>query len=220
MILGFSGCASSPLLKVGSDGYFRFKNEPIEVMDPFPNRDDFTIYERSNSVDFVAGAVYWMFLGQYAVEVIQRPEAIKSNDNFVKFNLDRGMKIYLRDDRSLAGFRFKLRKAEAITVNGRPAVRAIGVDMDKSKLKNRIPAVLIVTCILFDKRIVFGSLLFPLDRVGPDALEDLSKWRRYNSWVATINDKNVSNVSHAAESFHPSISPPFGEAHVLCCRAK
>ena len=157
LALLLSCCATTTFLKIDQDGYYRFKKQPIEVKAPFPADGDFSVFDTDTTVDFVMGAGYWMFLGQYAVQVFPKDEAISSKEAFLKQSLDSTMKSYITMDRKGAGFDFEVLKIEATEINGRPAVKAMGVDR-----KAKIPALLIATSIQFDSRIVIGSVVYSL----------------------------------------------------------
>lgn len=179
------GCATVTFLKIDKDGYYRFKNQPIEVKAPFPARGDFSVFDTDTSVDFVMGAGYWMAFGQYAVQVFPRNPALSyTREAFLKRGMDSVMKTYITMDRKGAGFNFEVLKVEATEVNGRPAVRAIGVDR-----KAKIPAILIATSILFDSRAVIASVVYSLEKTTRENIDDFDTWSTYNAWIATIAEK-------------------------------
>lgn len=181
------GCATSPLLKLDKDWYYHFKNQPIKVKYPFTMVGPSAAVVTENTIDFSMGAGNWEVAGQYAVEIAPRYNKHLTNNVFLRNNLDKGMKIYLATDRSPSGYNFKLLKAESTGINGRAAVRAIGIDR-----KAKVPAVLIATAILFDSRIVIGSLFYPLEKINPKQLEDFTMWPSYNSWLATITETDTN----------------------------
>jgi len=199
LTLLFCGCATVTFLKIDKDGYYRFKNQPIEVKAPFPVGGDFSVFDTDTSVDFVLGAGYWMAFGQYAVQVFPRNPALSyTREAFLKRGLDSFMKTYIAMDRKAAGFNFEVLKIEATEVNGRPAVRAIGVDR-----KAKTPAILIATSILFDSRAVIASVVYSLEKTKRQNIDDFDTWPTYNAWIATIAEKMPNQSS---EPTPPSVT--------------
>jgi len=184
LTLFLCGCTTLTFLKIDNDGYYRFKSQPIQVKAPFEKSGDFSVFDTENSVDFTFGTGYWMFMGQYAVEVFPAEVVLSSKDAFIKKNLDGAMQTYIKMDRKEAGFNFEVIKIEATEINGRSAVRAIGVDR-----KAKVPAVFIATSILLESRIVVGSLIYPLEKVRDSDISDFAHWKMYNTWIETISEK-------------------------------
>ncbi|HTB81422.1 MAG TPA: hypothetical protein VK717_11105 [Opitutaceae bacterium] len=182
--LALCGCVDLTDRKIDNDGYYRFKKEPIEVK--APTIGDITVFDTDNSVDFTVGAGYWMIAGQYAVQVLPLPVKMNDREKFLKKSSTE-IKNYILQDRETAGFKVEFLKGEIIEVNGHAAYRAIGVDRRRED-----PAVFIATSILLNKRIVIGSCLYPLNKLIRNDWTDMSSWKTYNEWIATIRETDVT----------------------------
>jgi hypothetical protein len=184
------GCNSTSFLKVDSDGYYRFKEHPIAVKDPFPADGDFSVIDTSMSVDFVLGAGYWMFAGDYAVQVFNLTPEISNRDGFTRYCQTGPVGRFIEGDRKAAGFNFRALKTEFSEVNGRPAMRGVGVDRSA-----KIPALFLVTAVLFDTRLVYASAIFKLKDESDEELTDLEKHSGFNRWVAMIEENRPAEGS-------------------------
>lgn len=171
------GCAEFSKQKVGSDGMYHFKQQPIIVWAPDKCLLDMFVYDTDRSVEFVTGRGYWTQGGQYAVQVFEIPKDITDQATFVKAT-ERFFKDYMVKDRASMGLKLVLKEAKEIEVNGRPAYQAISVDEGK--------AVFIATSVLQNSRITTASLVYPLKTA-----EDPSKqipWKCYNYFVESVRE--------------------------------
>jgi hypothetical protein len=205
LALSLCGCTTVTFLKLDSDGYYRFKNQPIEVKGPFPAIGDFSVLDTDNSVDFTMGVGYWMAAGQYAVVVSPLDPRIRSKDAFLKDGVSRGMKYVIENDRKGAGFNFVYLTSEATEVGGRPAVKAVGVD-----LKAKIPAVFVATALLFGEKVVVASVILPIRNGSEYEFTDFSKYPVYNTWIETVREKTVPMPNQSTDPTLASGTPLAG----------
>lgn len=172
-----ASCAELSKLKVGSDGMYRFKQQPVAVWAPKECLLDMAVFESSNSVDFVTGRGYWQAGGQYAVQVYPISKEIKDATSFIA-ETKKFLPQYMVKDRASKGFDFKLRSEKQLEVNGRPAYQAIATEEGK--------AVFIATFVLHTSRITVASLIFPV-KIG-ELPETKIPWKCYEKFSTSVTE--------------------------------
>ena len=176
---------------IDTDGYYRFQDHPVEIKGPLQNNCFLT--DTNSSVDFVASGGDWRVAGQYAVQVFKQTPQVSTKEQFLTYCRSGSVARFIENDRKNAGFRFKVLKTEEIDLGGRAAVRGVGVDRD-----GKNPAVFLVTAVQLDTRLVFASLILPLDSAKNTQLDSLDSWSDFNRWVNTIKEPTTeSNLAGA-----------------------
>lgn len=172
-----SGCAEFTKFKVGSDGLYRFKQQPIAVWAPDKCLLDMFVYDSDRSVDFVTGRGYWTQGGQYAVQVYEIPKDVTDKATFI--NATRTFfKDYMVKDRAPMGLILTLKEEKEAEVNGHPAYQAISVEEGK--------AVFIATSVLHSSRITIASLVYPL-KGATEATKQIP-WKCYNTFIESVKE--------------------------------
>jgi hypothetical protein len=179
LTLMLCGCAKLTTLKIDNDGYYRFKKHPVEVKQP---NSGMSVFDTDVSVDFVLGAGYWTFLGEWALQVFEQPPEYTAKDGFATRGAA-GLAHFIENDRKPAGLNFKALKTEKTVVNGRLAFRGVGVDRGA-----KIPATIVATAIMLDTQIVVASVISKASDKSDAQIEDMDSYRGFNDWIVTIRE--------------------------------